>query len=274
MDPNELLLLVSVAVAAGLSVLVLSWSLYLHFLVVIPPNRALVIFGRRAARRETRDLFGRSAKVDTARFVVGGRAFIPPWTQGCATLSLSTLDVDVPLHAVRVQGSESTARADVRVGLQVKIPSDPEGLRGAAENLLGRSDDQIRAVVRSIVEGHVPSVLARYPLEQLDTDREQLALEVQVLVAADLVPLGLTVQTLSFKDIGRTAPSAPSGLSLPGSTALTNADLDRTVWELSSRLRKLERKLDEVEHRTRTPEIHPLVPDLEGLGPRVTVARS
>ncbi|MDE1821508.1 MAG: flotillin family protein [Euryarchaeota archaeon] len=270
MDPVEVAILGAVASGCALSFAIIAWALYSRFLVVAPPSRALVIFGRSSSKRQQKDPLGRTSRIGEAKFVVGGAAFIFPWTHSSATLSLGTLDVDVPVRANLLSAGEAVTRVDLRIGAQVKISSDPEGLRSAAENLLGKSEVEIRGLVRSVIEGHAHSVLARISAYLLEAEREKVAAELQVLSATDLVAMGIVVQSMGIKEIVRVpvnAGPAPSAEHL--AEALTSKDLDRTLWEISSRLRKLEQKLSELDRRARTPEILPLVQDLTGASSRV-----
>lgn len=268
MDSEEILLLVGVAAASTGMLVFLAWSIYAHFLIVVPPNRALVVFGRTSPKRRESDPTGTSARFGSARYVVGGAAFVFPWTHSYASLPLSTLDLDVPVRGARCAGGPEAPRYDLRVGVQAKISSDPEGLRAAAENLLGRSETEVRSLVRSVIEGHVPSVLARVSSDQLESDRERIAAEVQVLAATDLVTVGMVLPSLSVKEV---LPAAlPSEV---GAAAAPTKEFERSLWDLVSRLRRVEGKLEELERRSRTPEILPLGQDLDLPSPRIAMMR-
>ncbi len=272
MDLWEVGLLVAIAVGSALGLSAIAWSLYSRFLVVAPPSRALVIFGRSSSRKTQRDAWGRASRIGSARYVVGGASFVFPWTHSYATLSLGTFDVDVPVRATLLSSPEATKRADLHLGAQVKISSDPEGLRAAAENLLGKSEVELRALVRSVIEGHVHSVAARLSPHQVESERERVAAEVQVLAATDLVAMGLVVQSLALKEIlpVSSPAEAPAPTSLAGATP---AQLEQKVEEVRHLIERLEARLEEIDRRARTPEILPLMAGLAGTKRRVADLR-
>ncbi len=274
MDVMDAAVLVGTAAGSLMAIAIIAWSLYARFLVVAPPSRALVIFGRTSSRREEKDPLGRTSRVGGARFVVGGAAFVFPWTHRYESLALGTLDVDVPVRATLLSSGDEAPRVELRLGVQVKISSDPEGLRAAAENLLGKSEAEVHSLVRSVVEGHVHSVLARVSSYLLEAERERVASEVQVLAATDLVAMGLVVQSMGLKEIVH-FPRAPLGkVPEPPHPPAPEPNIDRTLWEVASHLRLLEKRFEEYDRRSRTPEIHSLVSDLTaGGGPRVADLR-
>jgi SPFH domain/Band 7 family protein len=197
---NEIFL-IGAAVVAGASLL-LAWVLYLKFFVIVPPNQALVIFGKGATVGSGR----RASSHAGPRIVVGGGAFVPPWGKGHGFLPLHTFDVDAQVRATTPVGPALSRGWDVRIGVQAKIPSDPEGLRTAAENLLGKSEEEIKDLVRRAVEGYVPTVLAKLPEGEADHDWDRIGAEIQSYAATDLVGVGLVIRSLTVKQI------SPGGL--------------------------------------------------------------
>lgn len=273
MDPVDIALLAAAAgtLAAALGFLV--WAVYLRYLVIAPPNRALIIFGSRVPRPAGPDGMGSRQgghAARAARILVGGRAVIFGGTRAYGSLFLGTMDIDVIVRGLRAGDAPGSPRFDVHLGVQAKLSSEPEGLRAAAENLLGKSDAEVRALVRSVVEEHLPAAMAQVSSEHLEQESEHLASEIGVLASTDLIAMGILVQSVGVKEV---LPSLPPGAD--ASTGRTEADLARTVWELTSRLRASEARLEELERRIRTPEIMPLMPALalEGRGPRLSVAR-
>ena len=192
----------------------LAWAAYARFIVRVPPNAAAVLYGRRGgpSREEPRGA-ATSADLRRPRIVVGGRAFIAPWDRGVGYLSLHPVSVDVTVRSLHSLEGSRASGWEARISVQAKIPSDPELLVAAAENLLGKSDEEIRSLIRRTVEAAVPAVLARLRSGEPEPDWEHLAAEVQASVAPDLVTCGLVVRSLSVTELVRIVPGdgAPTG---------------------------------------------------------------
>lgn len=273
MDTGEIALLSACAATLACALAFLTWAVYLHYLVIAPPNRALVIFGTRVPRPSRQDGMGSgrgSAGARAARILVGGRAVIFRGARAYGSLFLGAMDMDVVVRGLRAGDGPSSLRFDVHLGIQAKVSSEPEGLRAAAENLLGKNENEVRALIRSVVEEHLPSAMAQVSAERIEHESERLAAEVGVLASTDLIGMGIVVQSVGVKEV---LPSAPSGS--PAGNRL-EAELERAVWELSARLRTSETRLEELERRSRTPEILPTMSSLglDSRSPRVSVLRN
>lgn len=244
MEFNELILLIGVSVTAV--ALLLAWVLYLKFFVIVPPNQALVIFGKGRVLFGEHDAGKHGGRRTGPRIVVGGGAFVPPWGKGHGFLPLHTFDVDVQVRTTTPVGPALSRGWDVSIGVQARIPPDAESLRSAAENLLGKSEDELRGIVRRAVEGYVPTVLAKIPEGEVEHDWDKIGAEVQSYAAADLVALGLVIRSLTVKQI------APGGLGdatilLPPQTILSLPSGESGGSGGSSRYRGLEARVDAVD---------------------------
>ncbi len=129
--------------------------------------------------------------------------FVAPWNRSIGYLSLTPVEVDVTIRSVHSLAANAASGWEVQIGIQAKIPSDPSFLATATENLLGKDEEGIRAVVRRSAEGAGPAILARHGPSEPEPDWEALAAEIQAAVAAELVAVGLVVQNLSVKQLVR-----------------------------------------------------------------------
>jgi hypothetical protein len=236
-----------VVAAAGF----LAWTLYTRFYVPVPPNRALVLFGHRASapRSEAdRHTMRSESEVRRPRIVVGGSAFLAPWNRGVGHLSLEPIAVDLTVRSMHAVSGGRASGWETRVHVQFKIPADPGLLATASENLLGKSDEELRTLVRHAVEGVVPAVLARLRPEPGEPDWERLASEIQASVAPDLIALGLVVRTLSVTELHQISPTDPSRSIAPapawsGSPVADPSNLSPRLANFDVRLARAERSL-------------------------------
>jgi hypothetical protein len=229
-------------VAAGIA-----WAAYARLCLRVPPNRAAVLYGRRTPSSD-KELGGPAvAEIRHPRIVVGGRAFLAPWDRGVGFLSLQPFTVDVTVRSLDSLAASRASGWEVRLTAQAKIPSDPELLRVAAENLLGKSDEEVRALLRHAVEATVPSVLARLCPPGAEADWERVASEVQASVAPELVACGLVVRSLSVTALVRIQPSvdpSPPPVAARAPAALpAPATADPTDLSLELRVSRVERSL-------------------------------
>ncbi len=196
------------------------WALSGRFHVSVPPNRALVLFGNHhsSSAPEVRGRPG-DVTVRRARIVVGGRALVAPWNRAVGYLSLEPVVADVTVRSMQSLEGTHAAGWEVRIRAAAKIPTEPGLLVSAAENLLGKDEEEVRTIVRQAVEAAVPTVLARLRAGTTEPDWDRLAAEVQASVASDLVGWGLSVRSLSVTELHRIAPPEP--LARPPVTATT-----------------------------------------------------
>jgi hypothetical protein len=248
LDDLTLLFSASGAAAAGAGALL--WAIYTRCFVTVPPNRALVLYGRHSPRRPAEPgLSPNDIDVHRPRIVVGGGVFVAPWNKGVGRLSLDPVSVDLSVRSMHALEGSRASGWEVRLQVQAKIPAEPGSLTRAAENLLGKTDEEIRALVGRTVEAAVPAVLSRVRLEEGEPDWDRLGAEIQAAVAPDLLAWGFVVQTLSVTELRRILPAETKAvpvpvkpLSSPG-TAGEGGALDALHRGLDARLARAERNL-------------------------------
>jgi hypothetical protein len=247
MGLEDLILPVAASVAGVGIAGTLLWAAYARWHVPVPPNKALVLFGRRSIPSRDEPLAGvNPVDVRRPRVVVGGSAFVAPWNRGVGYLSLGPVDADVTVRSMHaVDGGRATGW-EAQFHIQARIPANSATLLSAAENLLGKNEEEVRLVIRHAVEAAVPAVLARLRPTEGEPDWERLAAEVESSVAPDLIAAGLAIRTLSVTGLHGISPAdtspAPTHPVAPrASTSLAAANSPGSDVEL--RMARVERGL-------------------------------
>ena len=151
----------------------------------VPPNAAMVVFGKR---------YGNMGFT----IVKGGGKFITPIVEEVSYLPLDvrTLDVTVQ-NVVTAKG----VMLDVSAVAQVKISRDEKLLQIAAEQLLHKSTEEINYITIRTLEGHVRGVCARLMVEDINADRNKVSAEIQDVACEGLANMGLQVVNFTIREI-------------------------------------------------------------------------
>jgi flotillin len=161
----------------------------------VGPNEVLVISGRRhtAIDPATGEKVTRNYRI-----VKGGGAFIWPVLERVDDLSLEIMTIDVVTPKVyTVQGVPITVDGVA----QVKIRGDDISIATASEQVLSKSQDEIRNVALQTLEGHLRAILGTLTVEEVYKDRDAFAARVQDVAAGDLANMGLSIVSFTIKDI-------------------------------------------------------------------------
>lgn len=84
---------------------------------------------------------------------------------------------------------------------QVKIMKEPELLKTACEQFLGKSVAHIESVILQTLEGHLRSILGTLTVEAIYQDRDQFAQLVREVASPDVGKMGIEVLSFTIKDI-------------------------------------------------------------------------
>ena len=242
---------------AAASAVTAYWIVRHHFRTSVPPNRALVLFGRHSSRASvTGRASGSGVDIQPPRIIVGGATFVAPWSKGVGQLSLDPVTFEVTVRSVQALAGTHACGWEVVLKIQAKIPAEPGFLLRAAENLLGKSPDEIEALLRHTVEGAVPAVLARLRPDEGEPEWERLAAEIQASVASDVAAWGYVIRILSIAELHRLVPSDPPPAAAVA-TVPTRAgeaggrtNLASVLHDLNARVSRTERRLEAVDRRS------------------------
>src|ERR687889_798492 len=151
-------------------------------------NEALIVSGRR--ERGTEGQVG-------LKVVRGQGVIVLPLINKVGRLHLSARQINVQL-------SDAVTKQGIKVAVQgvatVKIGSDEESIRAAAERFLER-EDQIDSIVKNVLEGSLRSIVGTLTVEELNYDRAKFQQEVQSAARSDLATSGLTIDNFTIQAI-------------------------------------------------------------------------
>ena len=245
MDISDLVLPIAAISIVG-ATLFFGWMFYRRYYRAVPPNRALVLFG--GAPRGQESSANSNVMVGAPRIVVAGGVFVPPWSRGSDSLSLSPIDAEVRVLVAGPEEASGTAW-ELRLATQVKVPAEPRMLSKAAENLLGRSEPEVRALVVRTIEAVAPAVIRRELSGEARGDWDRLAAEIQAAVAPELVAIGLEVRMLSVTHLKLLSAQERSDSSALSTTSAPHLSRE-LLWasgDIGVRLRGVEVRLDRTE---------------------------
>ncbi len=159
--------------------------------VIVPPNIAAVITGRKRIAPEGHTVGYRT--------VMGGRTMRIPIIEQVNWLSLSTIPLEL---SVEDAFSKGNIPLTVKAIANVKIASDPETVfNNAVERLLGKNIGEIEALARETLTGNLRGVLAKLTPEEVNEDRLGFAKHLSDEADHDLKKLGLQLDVLKIQHV-------------------------------------------------------------------------
>jgi flotillin len=148
------------------------------------PNEALVITGFRGQQ---------------GRIIKAGGSIVFPLIEQCRTLSLELMSFDVaPQQDLYTkQGVAVTVEAVA----QIKVRSDPESIRTAAEQFLNKTPQIREGLIRLVMEGHLRGIIGQLTVEEIVKQPEMVAERMRSTCADDMNKMGLEVISFTIKEV-------------------------------------------------------------------------
>jgi flotillin len=148
----------------------------------VGPNRALIVYGWGGTH-----------------IVTGGGKVVWPLFQDYQELSLELMSFDVAPEQdlYTAQG----VAVSVEAVAQIKVKSDPESIRTAAEQFLTKAPQEREALLRLVMEGHLRGIVGLLTVEQIVKEPEMVAGRVRQTVADDLNKMGLEMVSFTIKKV-------------------------------------------------------------------------
>lgn len=149
------------------------------------PNELLVVSGGCGGRRQK-------------KYVSGGYAYVWWGISNAQYLTLETLTV-FP-QCLDVETREGVA-VNVSTVAQCKVMNEPEFLKMATEQFLGKQTDVIKYSICYSLEGSLRAILGGLSIEQIYKDRENFSRKVLQIAVPDLARMGLRILSFTIRDI-------------------------------------------------------------------------
>src|SRR5271168_3262860 len=146
------------------------------------PHQALVVYGMRGTR-----------------IIKGRGTVIFPMVESYRELSLQLMSFDVAPQQdlYTVQGVAVTVEAVA----QIKVKSDPESIRTAAEQFLTKTPDQREGLIRLVMEGHLRGIIGQLTVEQIVKEPEMVAERMRSTCLDDMNKMGLEVISFTIREV-------------------------------------------------------------------------
>jgi len=200
------------AVGVGVMLAFIMVYLMVNLYQKCSPNEAMIISGMYAGRD------GRSYKI-----IVGGGAVMLPMVQQKSTLSLEVMTIDVHSQAPMI--TKNGVPIFVEGVAQVKVKGDEISIATAAEQFLGKTEEEIKNIAHESLVGHLRAILGTMAVEELVQNNDSFAQRVQEVSLGDLAKMGLTVVSFTIKEIKDTVGYLESLGRQQTAEAKRNADI-------------------------------------------------
>jgi len=146
------------------------------------PHEALIVYGFRGTR-----------------IIKGHGTVILPMVETCRGLSLELMSFDVaPQQDLYTrQGVAVTVEAVA----QIKVKSDPESIRTAAEQFLTKNPQEREGLIRLVMEGHLRGIIGQLTVEEIVKQPEMVGERMRSTCAEDMNKMGLEVISFTIKEV-------------------------------------------------------------------------
>src|SRR5712692_8587409 len=176
------LILIGIGVVAIVVVVFILIQTLGRMLRKVGPNQALIVYG-----------------AGGTKVITGGSHFVLPLYQRAQEFSLELMSFDVAPRQV-LYTSQGVA-VNVEAVTQIKVRSDDESIKVAAEQFLSKSQDERENLIRLVMEGHLRGIVGQLTVEDLVKDPESMGAKMLGTVTPDMQKMGLTVISFTIKDV-------------------------------------------------------------------------
>ncbi|MBR2965500.1 MAG: flotillin family protein [Clostridia bacterium] len=135
------------------------------------------------------------------RILIGKAGWRVPFFERVDRISLGVMQVDVKTS--EAVPTNEFINVTVDGVANIKVSSDPELLKRAAEALLGKTRGELVALVTQVLEGNMREIVGSVGLKEMVQDRQGVAKKITENVVPDMEKLGIEVVNFNiqnFKD--------------------------------------------------------------------------
>jgi len=176
--PTEVVVMAGLVVLAILMIMIVIARMYRK----VGPNEALIRYG-----------------MGGTQVYCGRGAIIFPMVQTSRDLSLELMSFDVApqQNLYTKQGVAVTVEAVA----QIKVKSDDESIRTAAEQFLTKTDQEREGLIRLVMEGHLRGIIGQLTVEEIVKQPEMVSDRMRSTCADDMNKMGLEVISFTIKEV-------------------------------------------------------------------------
>ena len=132
------------------------------------------------------------------RILIGRAGFRIPFFERIDHLSLSVMQVDIKTSEAVPTNEFINVMVDGVAN--IKISSNPELIQLAAENLLGKTRQELISLITQVLEGNMREIVGSVGLKEMVQDRQGVALKIKENVEPDMARLGLEVVNFNIQN--------------------------------------------------------------------------
>ncbi len=133
-----------------------------------------------------------------SKIAIGKATIRIPFFERLDKLNLRLIPIDVKTSNAVPTADYININVDATVN--VKIGSEPEKLRLAAENFLNKPTEYIAGIAREVLEGNVREIVGKMKLEEMVSDRQKFATLVKENAEPDLAAMGLDIISFNVQN--------------------------------------------------------------------------
>jgi len=146
------------------------------------PHEALIVYGFRGTR-----------------IIKGHGTVIFPMVESVRGLSLELMSFDVAPQ--QDMYTKQGVAVTVEAVAQIKVKSDDESIRTAAEQFLTKTDAEREGLIRLVMEGHLRGIIGQLTVEEIVKQPEMVGERMRSTCADDINKMGLEVVSFTIKEV-------------------------------------------------------------------------
>jgi flotillin len=177
-----MLTLIVIGVVSLVVVIIAVLSIAANLLRKVGPNQALIVYGTQGTR-----------------VITGGAQLVLPMFQRAKEFSLELMSFDVAPRQT-LYTTQGVA-VNVEAVTQIKVRSDEESIKTAAEQFLSKTQEDRENLIRLVMEGHLRGIVGQLTVEDLVKDPESVGGKMLRTVTPDMQKMGLEVISFTIKDV-------------------------------------------------------------------------